>query len=289
MEWVEITGRTVEEAKEAALDQLGVDEQDAEFEVLSDAKVGLFGRIREEARVRARVRPTSPRAKDDRRDRRRRRRPNEDANDNGTTTTEGSVATDEQEPVTVGATETEEITGAARDGRRNPSRRRAATANGDGGHEVPLDRQAEAAGTFLLGLLREFGLQGALSTRTIDEDTIEVSVQGDDLGALIGPKGATLSAVQDLARIAVQRDTGATTGRLLIDIGGYRQRRQEALARFTQSVAADVIASKRRRALEPMSSADRKIVHDTVNDIAGVSSVSEGEDPYRHVVLVPED
>src|SRR5947207_7002083 len=72
MEWVETTGRTVDEAKDAALDQLGVDEHDAEFEILEEPKVGLFGRLRNEARVRARVRPTTPRPKEDRRGRRRR-------------------------------------------------------------------------------------------------------------------------------------------------------------------------------------------------------------------------
>src|SRR5437588_12589769 len=72
MEWVETTGRTVEEAKDAALDQLGVDEHDAEFDVVEEPKTGLFGRLRGEARVRARVRPTIPRPKEDRRDRRRR-------------------------------------------------------------------------------------------------------------------------------------------------------------------------------------------------------------------------
>src|SRR5579872_5443216 len=74
MEWVETTGSTLEEAKEAALDQLGVDDGDAEFEVLEQPKAGLFGRVRGEARVRARVKPTAPRAKEDRRDRRRRTR-----------------------------------------------------------------------------------------------------------------------------------------------------------------------------------------------------------------------
>ena len=73
MEWVETTGRTVEEAKDAALDQLGVDEHDAEFELVEEPKFGLFGRLRAEARVRARVRPTTPRPKDDRRDRRKRK------------------------------------------------------------------------------------------------------------------------------------------------------------------------------------------------------------------------
>src|SRR5262249_47792537 len=71
MEWVETTGRTVEEAKELALDQLGVLEDDAEFDVVEEPRPGLFGRIRGEARVRARVRPTQPRPKTDRRDRRR--------------------------------------------------------------------------------------------------------------------------------------------------------------------------------------------------------------------------
>src|SRR5436305_14540240 len=85
MEWVETTGKTLEEAKDAALDQLGVAEDDAEFEVVEDAKLGLFGRVRSEARVRARVRPTAPRPKDDRRDRRRRdqRKKPSETNGNG--------------------------------------------------------------------------------------------------------------------------------------------------------------------------------------------------------------
>ena len=70
MEWVETTGKTVHDAKETALDALGVDTDDAEFEIINDARTGLFGRVKEEARVRARVRPTAPRAKDDRRRRR---------------------------------------------------------------------------------------------------------------------------------------------------------------------------------------------------------------------------
>ncbi|MFM9038107.1 MAG: Jag N-terminal domain-containing protein, partial [Actinomycetota bacterium] len=73
MEWVETTGKTIEEAKSIALDRLGVADEDAEFEVLDEPKPGLFGRVRGEARVRARVMPKSPRSKNDRRDRGRRR------------------------------------------------------------------------------------------------------------------------------------------------------------------------------------------------------------------------
>ncbi len=70
-------------------------------------------------------------------------------------------------------------------------------------------------------------------------------------------------------------------------MGGYRQRRREALERFVQQIAADVISSGERKALEPMSPPDRKVVHDAVNEIDGVHTVSEGEDARRRVVILP--
>src|SRR5437764_12287091 len=84
MEWVEVTGRTIEEAKDAALDQLGVDEEEAEFEVLEEPKAGLFGRLRSEARVRARVAPTAARPKVERGSRRRGRKEKGENGDGGT-------------------------------------------------------------------------------------------------------------------------------------------------------------------------------------------------------------
>lgn len=276
MEWVETTGRTLEEAKDAALDQLGVDEQDAEFEVLEEPKSGLFGRLRSEARVRARVRPTSPRPKDERRDRRRgsgggsRRAGGRDQGSGGA-----------ERPRADGA------------GRRSEAparpRRERAPRNGDEMTEdVPLERQAEVAKGFLEGLVAEFGQQAAVAIHPIDEDTVEVRVTGDDLGLLIGPKGQTLSAIQELARTVVQRQTGAHNGRLIVDVAGYRQARREALARFTHDVAGKVLESGQAIRLEPMTPADRKVVHDTANEIDGVSTSSEGEEPRRRVVILPE-
>lgn len=75
--------------------------------------------------------------------------------------------------------------------------------------------------------------------------------------------------------------------RLRVDVGGYRERRREALARFAQKAAAQVLASAEPAALEPMNAADRKVVHDTVNDIEGVRTSSEGEEPRRRVVISP--
>ena len=76
--------------------------------------------------------------------------------------------------------------------------------------------------------------------------------------------------------------------RLRVDVGGYRERRREALAKFATKVAAQVVDSGEPASLEPMSAADRKVVHDAVNDIDGVQTSSEGEDPRRRVVISPE-
>lgn len=286
MEWVETTGKTIEEAKDAALDQLGVDEQDAEFEVVDEGKVGLFGRVRNEARVRARVRPTTPRAKEDRRDRKRRgdqaeggRGPKKAAADGGT-----AAPAKKSAPRPAPAKE-------ARAPRAPRSSDR--PKNNNGGQKqmddvmVPMSEQSEIAEQFLRGLLNEFGKEGQVATVEVDEDTVEVQVTGDDLGLLIGPKGNTLSALQDVTRTVVQRRTGARNGRLLIDVTGYRAKRREALARFTRQVADQVLDSGTATVLEPMSAADRKVVHDTVNDIDGLATSSQGEEPRRRVVISP--
>ena len=107
-------------------------------------------------------------------------------------------------------------------------------------------------------------------------------------GLLIGPKGQTLQAIQELSRSALQRQKpGETHARIRVDVSGYRQRRREALERFVQGIAAEVKESGVRKALEPMSPPDRKVVHDTVNEIDGVITVSEGEDARRRVVILP--
>lgn len=156
--------------------------------------------------------------------------------------------------------------------------------------DLTLDEQAEVVGSFLTGLADAFGVPGtAVQTERVEEDTIEVRLDGGDLGLLIGPKGQTLQTVQELARTVVQRRGGGThEGRIRIDVAGYRQRRREALARFTEQVAEAVLATGTQKALEPMNAADRKVVHDTANGIDGVRTVSQGEEPRRRVVLLPD-
>ena len=154
--------------------------------------------------------------------------------------------------------------------------------------DATVEEQAAIMRSFLEGLVEAFDLDATFAEERVDEDTIELKVVGDNLGLLIGPKGQTLQSVQELARTVVQRQaTGTHHGRVRIDIGGYRERRKEALARFATQVAADVAETGVAKALEPMHPADRKVVHDTVNELEGVASTSECVEPRRRVVIVP--
>ena len=155
--------------------------------------------------------------------------------------------------------------------------------------DVDLETHTQIVEEFLAGLVDAFGYEADVTTHDVDDETAEVHVDGSDLGLLVGPKGNTLGAVQELSRTVVHRKVaGTAAGRVRIDVAGYRQRRRDALERFASGVADEVKESGVQKALEPMNPADRKIVHDTINDIDGVSTVSEGEEPRRRVVIVPE-
>jgi spoIIIJ-associated protein len=320
MEWVLTTGKSLEDAKDAALDELGVDEADAEFEILEQPRQGLFGRVRGEARVRARVRPTAPRPKLDWRDKRRK-------NGEAARLARAAPATRNRAEVPSDGPSREPVPAVARS-EGGPTRRRRARRGPDEGSAGPLQpaaqtqdgeqpspgprtsvsgrsiskdkelavsedtltlvEQGELAREFLVGLMASFGAPSDISVADVGDDTLEVRVTGPDLGLLVGPKGATLAAVQDLTRTVVQRRTPSRSGRLVVDVAGYRQRRRAALERFTRQVAADVIAAGVAKALEAMTAADRKVVHDTATQIQGVRTLSEGEEPRRRVVILPE-
>lgn len=262
MQWVETTGSTLEEAKEAALDQLGVAEDDAEFEVVEEPQKGLFGKVRGEARVRARLKPTTPRGKTE-------RRPRRDKNEKG------------DRPARAKGEGKGKQERAPREPRppREPREPREKV-------EVDPEVVGKAASDFLSGLVTAFGTNGKVSVNREDGE-IEVRVDGTELGLLVGPGGATLLAIQDLTRVASQRRLGDQDTRLRIDIAGYRERRREALSRFAMKVADEVKETGSARMLEPMNSADRKIVHDTLVEVEGVSTRSEGDDPRRRVVVEP--
>ena len=266
MEWVETTADTLEAAKNLALDQLGVSEEDAEFDVLEEPKPGLFGRTRGEARVRARVRPTAPRSKPERRDRGPKR----------TTSKEGDAPKGRRGPKSAAGSDRPR-----REPRKTSDAERPPRPEGP-----PVDPAtvSAAATTFLEGMLTAAGLVGQV-TSTLNGEDIDINVLGDDVSVFVGQRGATLMAVQDLTRVVSQRRLGDHDTHMRVDIGSYRERRREALSRFALKVADDVLATGQPRVLEPMNSADRKIVHDALVNSTGVSTHSQGQDPHRRVVV----
>jgi spoIIIJ-associated protein len=326
VEWVEVAAKTVEEATESALDQLGVAVGDAEVIVLAEPKAGLFGRTRGEARVRARVRPVGPRPKRERRPRDRERGGNRNqgsgnAQRQGASKPDARAAADGDVSTSGGGSGERSGTGTSRSARRRRNRSQA-TAGGAGAalaengrspstaaaprpaektqqrstepketvamaEGMTLEEQGEVGRAFLAGLLSEYGMQATVETRLIDEETVEIAARGDELGLLVGPRGSTLSALQDITRAVVQRQCPSRTDRILVDVAGYREKRSAALKRFSTQIAEEVIASGQEKALESMSPADRKAVHDAVNEIDGVATRSEGEDPNRYIVIAP--
>ncbi len=278
-----MTGKTVDAAKEAALDQLGVAEGDAELIVVSEPKAGLFGRMRGEARVRARVRPVGPRPKRQRRAGKDRGRAGNGGRSgsgggagggrggrnggpadgpagggNGSRSRgAGPSAAEAGGPGSGGDGSPGDGVGKSRSARRRRSRSRArlagtdtaaagsgtGEANGDDGtpersgggragngrHEdngrrprtkeepemvegVTLEEQAAVAREFLEGLLDQYGFEASVETRVLDEETVELAADGEGLGMLVGPKGATLAALQDVTRTVVQRRFPNRTG-----------------------------------------------------------------------------
>jgi len=320
VEWVEVAGKTVEDATERALDQLGVAVGDAEVIVVSEPKTGLFGRMRVEARVRARVRPVGARP---RRERPRRGSKSGQGSRQGgekrTRSGGGSASREAAAASTGNGSGTQSATagtgaGTSRSARRRRNRSKS-TASGAGSRNgssaapsaerapqrsseptketedmaegMTLEEQGEIGRAFVAGLLSEFGMEGSVETRLLDEDTVEIAATGEDLGILVGPRGSTLAALQDLTRAVVQRQCPSRTDRILVDVAGYRERRSAALKRFSVQIAEEVLASGQEKALEAMSPADRKAVHDAVNEMPGVVTRSEGEDPNRHIVIAP--
>jgi len=149
--------------------------------------------------------------------------------------------------------------------------------------DVAPEEIARVAGEFVEGLLEAMGLQGEVET-SIAEGRVSVEVNGDGLGILIGRRGQTLEAVQELTRTAVQRRLRAHV-RLLVDVESYRARRRETLAEYAREMADRAKERGTEIELEPMNAYERKIVHDAIADIDGVSSFSEGEDPQRKVIV----
>ena len=335
MEWVKTTAKTLPEAIDLALDNLGVDESEAEIVILEEPRPGLFGRMRGTARVEARVKPKAIRPKTERnrgrrkdseggrggRSRNRRTGGGEGGSRGGRQEEQaGSRRGDGRERSGSGSGRN----GGGRSGGRSRGRDRTGQGDGGGRESAPRDggrsggeqlagdrdrsgrrrdRTAETGQemepnegasveevaahlrTFLVELTEAFGFDSDVTIDDSEEDALVGRIEGRH-GLLVGPKGRTLDAVQELARISCQR-TVPSNIRIRVDVGGYREQRVAALAEFARKAADKAVAEKVEVALEPMSPADRKSVHDALNGDPRVETRSVGSEPRRKVLVVP--
>jgi spoIIIJ-associated protein len=157
-------------------------------------------------------------------------------------------------------------------------------------HDEPIEPEmveadTERAGDFLEGLLDALDIDGDITT-WIDEVGGHIDLEGPDLGMLVGTNGETLDALQELTRLAVLRQSKRRV-RLLLDINGFRARHREQLISIVQTTVEQVIKSREEHEFQPMTPAERKVVHDAVAAIDGVHTESLGEEPNRRVIIRP--
>ncbi|MEX1006077.1 MAG: RNA-binding cell elongation regulator Jag/EloR [Acidimicrobiia bacterium] len=287
MEYVEVRGKTVDVAVEAALEELGIDRERAEIEVIQEPEKGFLGMGGKDAVVRVKARAAQ---------KRRRRRKRGERSD-------GDRNSQEQARPQSGGGRSREKSGQSQSRDRDrPRERRPADAKSDSRRdndrkgndekstkeatEVSIEEQTPVVESFLKGLVDAFGLEGTVSVTT-DEDVIVADVSGPQTEAMVGPRGSTIEAIHELTKTVLQRQTQASA-RVRLDIAGYAERRRQALAIYADQLIDQVLAEGGEVMLEPMSAGDRKTIHDGVAAREGVRSYSEGEAPQRFVVIAAD-
>jgi spoIIIJ-associated protein len=258
----EASARTIEAAVAAAAAQLGLRADQVEVEVLEEPVPSTFGVIGSPARVRVAARPTP-------------------------TPVAASVPASSPAPTPEGGQR--EVSRSRVEAPAGPQQARPPRAAGEGDGE-PVDEATIAADTelaadFVEGLLDVLDLDGDITT-WIDATGGHVDVEGTGLDMLVGVDGEVLAALQELTRLAVLRQTRRRP-RVHVDVGGFKARRQQELADMSRATARRVVETGDSERLRPMTPFERKIVHDAVRDVVGVTTESVGEEPQRSVVILP--
>jgi spoIIIJ-associated protein len=156
-----------------------------------------------------------------------------------------------------------------------------------GSSEDLLVQEGDIAGDYLERLLDLLDYDGDIDL-DVEAGRAIVSIDGgEDLEKLVGIRGTVLESLQELTRLAVQQETGVRS-RLMLDVAGWRAGRRAELADLGRTTAEKVLSSGERIRLHPMTPFERKVVHDAVAAVSGVHSESEGEEPQRRVVILPQ-
>ena len=272
---IEVKARTVDLAVEAAMQELGVEDRDElEVQVITEPVKGFLGMGGQDAVVRVKRRPGRKRRN------RRRKGDKPEQNKNEQNRQQERSRNDKN-----GSRNQSQRSGKPKSGGGNRSRTESRVS--DERPSLTIEEQANVTREFLEGLVEAYGLEGSVSTR-IEDEVIIVDVEGDQTEAMVGIRGSVRSAIHELTRTVLQRYS-QDTARIRLDIAGYAERRRQALSIYAEQLIEQLMEEGGEIMLEPMSPADRKVIHDVAGEHEGVTSYSEGEPPRRFVVLSRED
>lgn len=251
-------GNTVDEAKEDAILKLGAKiDEDIQFEIVSLPKkkiLGIFGGAR--AEVKAYV-----------------ERPDKPSKKNNKQSAKAEKGTkNEKKPEAKAAPKAKES--------EKPQTEAVDQSL------IPADSKTGKAIAYLNAILKNLGCENIDIKAEVRENSAVIDLEGEGLGVIIGHRGETLDAVQHLVSLAANKSGGYF--KVTLNIGDYRQKREQTLTALAQRVAEQVKRNSRNRALEPMSAYERRIIHTAVQEIEGVDSASIGEGSARRVVIFPE-
>ena len=272
-QFIDVTGKTEDEAISKALEQLGMDRDDVSVEILERAKSGFLGLGSCPAKVRVSYGPEEieeveiPKAAE---------KPVENKAEKVEKTEKPKTSEKKSEKKPEKKTP-----------KKDKPAKEAAPAPApapvvDLGEEVD-DEKAQAIRKFLSGLLEQMDSAAVVKVYQPEKGRYKVILEGDHLGALIGRRGETLDAIQQLTSYAVNRTGGRV--RVQLDAEGYREKREQSLQHLAHKVAAKVVKYRRSVTLEPMNAYERHVIHTALQEVAGVTTYSTGIDPNRRVIV----
>ena len=270
------TGKTIDLAIQAALDQLSMDRDSVSVEVLENAKSGFLGIGGSPATVRVsyddgqpepKPEPVKPEPK-------------------------SAAPKAEKKPVycaevlqkEVRAREKQEREAKRGERRAEPKAEKAPREPAVLGEEI-RDEKSEQIRTFLSGLLEHMDAKAEVKVYEVEKNRYKVILEGEKLGALIGRRGETLDAIQQLTNYSINRGGESKRARVQIDAENYREKREESLERLAQKVAGKVVKYRRNVTLEPMNAYERHVIHTALQDTQYITTFSIGTEPNRRVVV----
>ena len=267
-QFIDVTGKTEEEAIQNALRQLGLDRDDVSVEILERAKSGFLGLGSCPAKVRVSYGP--------------------EEEEEPAAPAEAEARQEEPKPVKAEKKPRQERKAAEKPAapaeapEAAPEEKQPETVQ-TLGEEVD-DEKAQAIRKFLSGLLEQMESTAEIHIYLAEKGRYKVILEGKGLGALIGRRGETLDAIQQLTSYAVNRSGGGRV-RVQLDAENYREKREQSLQHLARKVAAKVTKYHRSVMLEPMNAYERHVIHTALQDVPGVTTYSTGTEPNRRVIV----